>query len=256
MSEASDIGPARAAFSINEDERDLIRSLIIADPALVLGDDQVMRALIGDTGAGGRQVVDLRDRLVERLEARLGRLVQANRSMIAAAYENVAGTQQVHRAIIELMDEPDLGGFLRRLTQDVPRMMDISEARLCIEADVDGTEPAKGLGSGLEGRVLALPEGMVEAYLALDGHGEARDIVLREAEPEAEMIFGRLSQIGSEAIIRMELTGAPAILVFGAADLERFGPDQGTDLLAFFGRVVARMLERQLEEEGAEGSAG
>ncbi|MEO0764132.1 MAG: hypothetical protein AAFZ09_20400 [Pseudomonadota bacterium] len=70
-------------------ERELVRSLILADPALVLDDDGVMRALIQATGPLERNVVDLRDRLVERLETRLRRLADANRSMMAEGVLNL-----------------------------------------------------------------------------------------------------------------------------------------------------------------------
>jgi uncharacterized protein YigA (DUF484 family) len=40
--------------------------------------------------------------------------------------------------------------------------------------------------------------------------------------------------------------GHPALLAFGAHDGNRFHPDQGTDLLAFFGGVFERSLRRWL----------
>ncbi|MEL6478605.1 MAG: hypothetical protein AAFR17_14845, partial [Pseudomonadota bacterium] len=127
----------KTVVELESDERDLIRSLILGDPRLVLDDDQVMRALIGAGAQGARNVVDLRDRLVERMEERLKKLLQANRSVIAAAYENVATTNQVHRAVLALIEPDKLAEFLRRLTHDVPVMLGVEEARLCIEADVD-----------------------------------------------------------------------------------------------------------------------
>ncbi len=238
-----------AGIALNTDERDLIRSLIVADPELVLGDDQVMRALIAEDGNGqARQVVDLRDRLVERLEGRLKRLVQANRSVIAAAYENVSGTRQLHRAVLALHDAPDLGAFLRCLTTEVPVLLGVEEARVCLEADVDEARPADGLGPGLEGRVLALPEGTVEAYLMLDGEPAADGVVLREASGEAELIFGAMTSVRSEAMMRLDLEGAAGLVVFGASDPDRFGPDQGVDLLVFFGAIVGRLLLGHLAE--------
>lgn len=74
-----------------------IRAEILADPDLVLEDREVMQALIEAEGkpGGGRKVVDLRGALVTRLEARLDRLETTHRSVIAAAYENLAGTTQI-----------------------------------------------------------------------------------------------------------------------------------------------------------------
>ncbi|HUF57433.1 MAG TPA: DUF484 family protein [Thermohalobaculum sp.] len=250
-----DLGTAApgSAFEIDAEERDLIRSLILAEPELVLGDDQVMRRLIGasDTGAAdGRRIVDLRDRLVERLETRLTRLVHTNRSVIAAAYETVAGTGQLHRAVLDLIGAPDLGACLRVLTLETPLLVGVEEARLCLEAHVDQVRPADELGPGLEGRVLAVPEGTAEAYLALAGEVSPGGVVLRPAGEEAELLFGYPNRIRSEACLRLDMGGSAGLMVFGAADPDRFGSDQGTDLLAFFAGVVERVLLRHLQAAG------
>lgn len=237
------------AFRMTDDERDLIRSLIVADPDLVLDDDQVMRRLVGERN-GVRQVVDLRDRLVERLELRLEKLVTHHRTVIAAAYENVAGTQQVHRAVLALIEPPDLSSFLYRLTHEVPRTLGLDDARLCLESDVDSVGPAEWVGADLHGRVLALPHGTVADYMALDGAGGG-PVVLREAGAEAELIFGEANPIQSEALMRLDLAGGAGMLAFGSADPHKFDPGHGTDLLAFLGAAVERLLvQRMSENEG------
>lgn len=242
------------AVSLDAEERDLIRSLILADPELVLSDDQVLRALIRATGPLDRNVVDLRDKLVERLEQRLSKLVHANRSVIAAAYENVASTQQVHRAVTRLLEAGDLDDFLRRLTEDVPRMVSIDAVRLCLEADVDDIRPAAGVARDLGERVLALPEGMVETYLTLHPDAHAGRIVLRRAGEEAELIFG-FQRIASEALLRLDLDGAAGLLALGSTDPDRFTPEQGTDLLEFFAGAVARLAVQHLVALDAPGAA-
>ena len=127
-------------IALSSDDRDLVRSLILAEPSLVLEDDQVMQRLVGET-RGDRQVVDLRDRLVERLEMRLSKMASQQRAIVAAAYENVAGTKQLHDAVLSLIEPPELDAFLQRLTQDVPERLGLEEARLCLEADVTETGP-------------------------------------------------------------------------------------------------------------------
>lgn len=242
------------AFRMTDDERDLIRSLIVADPDLVLEDDQVMRRLVGERN-GERQIVDLRDRLVERLEARLEKLVTHHRTVIAAAYENVAGTQQVHRAVLALIEPPDLSSFLYRLTHEVPRTLGLDDARLCLESDVETAGPAESLGADLHGRVLALPHGTVADYMALDGlaldGAGPEPVVLREAGSEAELVFGEANPIQSEALMRLDLAGSTGLLAFGSADPRKFDPGHGTDLLAFLAAAVERLLvQRMSENEG------
>jgi uncharacterized protein YigA (DUF484 family) len=236
---------AAPKLRLDTEERELIRSLLLADPELVLSDDMVMRALLGATAKGARNIVDLRDKLVERLEQRLDKLVHTNRSVIAAAYENVAGTQQMHRAILALIDAPDLGEFLRRLTRDVPAMVGVEQARLCLEADVEDISPA-ALAEGLSGRVLLVPYANVSEYLMLDGDPSPGPVVLRTCGAEAELVFGAMTRTRSEALLRLELSGSVGLLAFGAADPDRFGSDQGTDLLTFFGAAVERLLTQHL----------
>ena len=238
------------AFRMTDDERDLIRSLIVADPDLVLEDQGVMRRLVGERN-GERRIVDLRDRLVERLEQRLQKLVQHHRTVIAAAYENVAGTQQVHRAVLALIEPPDLASFLYRLTHEVPRTLGLDDARLCLESDVDAVGPAEGLGgdlhTDLHGRLLALPHGTVADYMALDGAASG-PVVLREAGAEAELIFGEANPIQSEALMRLDLAGGAGLLAFGSADPRKFDPGHGTDLLVFLGAAVERLLVQRMSE--------
>lgn len=234
------------AFRLSDDERELVRSLIIADPNLVLGDDQVMRRLIGDRGSE-RQVVDLRDRLVERMEQRLEKLVAHHRTVLSAAYENVAGTQQVHRAVLALIEPPDLFAFLYRLTHEVPRMLALEDARLCLESDVADAGPAEGFGPELHGRVVALPEGTIAEYMALDG-SYTGPVVLREAGADAELVFGEANPVQSEALMRLDVPGSAAMLAFGSADPRKFDPTHGTDLLVFIAGAVERMLLKHLAE--------
>lgn len=236
------------AMRLADDERELIRSLIVADPDLVLGDDQVMQRLIG-ARTGERQVVDLRDRLVERLETRLEKMVAHHRTVVAAAYENVEGTRQLHRAVLALIEPADLSSFLLRLTHDVPRMLGLEETRLCLEADVAETGPADGFGPELHGRVVALPGGTVADYLSLDG-SHTGPVVLREAGAEAELIFGEANPVRSEALMLLDIAGSPGLLAFGSADPRKFDPAHGTDLLGFFAGAVERLLLQRLSDNG------
>ncbi|MGF1554528.1 MAG: DUF484 family protein [Paracoccaceae bacterium] len=232
---------AASALRLDTEERDLVRSLILADPSLVLDDDAVMRALIGATGPLGRNVVDLRDKLVERLETRLSHLKATNRSVVAAAYENVASTEAVHAAAMALVEADDLGAFARALSQDLPARVGIEAARLCVEEDVEDVEPADVLGEGGFG-VMLVPYGALGRYLAASPPGAA--VILRAAPAEAEALYA--AGVASEALMPFEVEGRPALFALGSADPDRFSPDQGTDLLAFLARVAAVTARRHL----------
>ena len=93
------------ATAIAED----VRMRILQDPEVILEDTDVMRALVAaNERAMGQNIVDLRGIAMERLEARLTRLEDTHRTVIAAAYENLSGMNQVHRAILSLLEPLDL----------------------------------------------------------------------------------------------------------------------------------------------------
>jgi uncharacterized protein YigA (DUF484 family) len=236
---------ADAALKLDPQTAETLRAAILADPALVLDDRQLMAALIEAAGGESRNVVDLRGALVRRLEERLARLEQAHRSVIAAAYENLAGAGQVHRCALMLLEAKNAADFLRALLVEAPEILALEAARIAVEPDADfGPLPA-----ALESRVVPLPEGGVDAYLALAEAPERDGVWLREAPPEAELIFGDdAGHVGSEALIQLEFPGGRGLLAFGAQDARRFSPEHGVDLVSFLGGVVARALPRWLKQ--------
>lgn len=228
-----------------------IRSRILAEPALVLEDQEVMRALLkADRRTAGRNVVDLRGVLVERLEDRLDRLEDTHREVLAAAYENVAGTNQVHRACLALLDAGDFAAFLTALTRDIPATLGVDLIRLALEAPA--AEPGAGLGP--EGRlrdtVVALPEGGADAYVTQGRGVGARAVTLRRLAKASPDIYGEhAGRVASEAVLRLELGPGKlgGLLAFGSFEPARFDADQGTDLIGFFGGVFERSLRRWLD---------
>ena len=226
-----------------------IREQILSDPGLILEDQELMRALLkADRSALGRNVVDLRSVLVDRLEERLDRLEDTHREVLAAAYENVAGTNQVHRACLALLEPSEFPGFLQVLIRDVAPILAVEVIRLGLETPA--AEPGASLGpeGPCRGVVVALPEGGVHTYVTQGRGLGARRVTLRQlVKASPDLYGGEADAVRSEALLRLDLgDGPPGLLAFGATDSHRFHPDQGTDLLAFFGGVVERSLRRWL----------
>ena len=225
-----------------------IREKIIAEPDVILEDKAIMQALIGaNERMLGGNIVDLRGIAMERLEERLGRLEDTHRSVIAAAYENLAGTNRIHRAILAMLDPTEFEGFLRGLSTTVADILRVDVMRLVLE-DADGTgAPVKAR----LGDVLSLvPPGFIEAYVTRGRDGATvRPVVLRQVRPEAVEVYGdAVAWIGSEALIRLDFGEGtrPGLLVMGSEDPHQFRANQGTDLLTFFGGVFERQMRRWL----------
>ncbi|KCV83053.1 hypothetical protein ATO10_05567 [Actibacterium atlanticum] len=224
-----------------------LRDKIIADPDVILEDADLMRALIAANDKSlGTNVIDLRGIAMERLEARLERLEDTHRSVIAAAYDNLAGTNQVHRAVLALMDAADFESFLKVLADEVTDILRVDSIRLVLETAQDDDNPAvRKLGD-----VLSVAEpGFIHSYLS-QGRGSAdRQVTLRQMQPQDEVVYGEAAGwIRSEALLKLDLGEGrlPGMLAMGAEDPNQFSPSQGTDLLSFFAGVFERSMQRWL----------
>jgi len=225
-----------------------IRDRLISKPEVILEDRDVMRALItANERIMGANIVDLRGIAMERLEARLDRLEDTHRSVIAAAYENLAGTNLIHRAILKMLDPTDFEGFLTNLGAEVGPILRVDAVRLVLESLQGGEEEVavKKLGQVL----YVTTPGFIDRYMSNGRTGAPRSVVLRPTTTEADRIFtGAPGAIRSEAALRLDLGEGrlPGMLVLGAEDPHQFRPNQGTDLLAFFAGVFERTMHRWL----------
>ncbi|MEL7213260.1 MAG: DUF484 family protein [Pseudomonadota bacterium] len=224
-----------------------LRDKIIAAPEVILEDPDVMAALIAaNERAMGSNIVDLRGIAMERLEARLDRLEDTHRSVIAAAYENLAGTNQVHRAILRMLDPVEFENFLKDLGGEVADILRVDCVKLVLESVQDEASPVvQRLGD-----VLSVAEpGVIDQYITMGRNTPVRPVTLRQVHPDADDLYGETGGwIRSEACLKLDLGDGrlPGMLALGAEDPHQFAPQQGTDLLAFFAGVFERAMRRWL----------
>ena len=226
---------------------DSLREAIISRPDVILDDSDVMQALIAaNEKAMGGNIVDLRGIAMERLETRLDRLEDTHRNVIAAAYENLAGTNQIHRAILRMLDPVEFETFLRDLGKDVADILRVDAIKLVLESVQNDSDPSvQRLGEVLN---VAEP-GFIDDYLTQGRSGTVRQVTLRGVQDGSEHIYGDKSDwIRSEACLKLDLGAGrlPGLLVLGTEDPHMFGPQQGTDLLVFFTGVFERAMRRWL----------
>jgi len=222
-----------------------VRDRIIADPESVLEDRDVMRALAeANTSQLGGNVVDIRGVAIERLETRLDRLEDTHRSVIAAAYENLAGTNQIHRAILALLDPHEFEGFLMSLGTKVAEILQVDTVKLVLESLETGEDPV----IDRLGKVLMVAEpGFVQDYVGTTGAN--RNVVLRQTRPQENSVYGEASAwVRSEACLKLDFgpRRLPGMLILASEDPHMFKPNQGTDLLTFFAGVFEKSMRRWL----------
>ncbi len=223
-----------------------IRKKIISDPELILEDPDVMRALVGaDPTALGDNIVDLRGIALNRLETRLDRLEDTHRSVIAAAYENLAGTNVIHRSILQLLEPTDFTQFMKNLAE-VADIMRVDTVRLVLESVQESDEAAL---RPLDDILVRAQKGMIDSYISQGRNAPVRVVTLRQIHPENSDVYGKNADwIRSEACLKLDFGPGtlPGMLVFGSEDPHQFKPTQGTDLMAFFANVFERTMRRWL----------
>jgi uncharacterized protein len=183
---------------------------------------------------------------MERLEARLERLEDTHRSVIAAAYENLAGTNQMHRAILRILEPADFEEFLTVLDTDVAEILRVDCVRLVLESRGRGRTPC----SAARTRSCCWPNPASSTTTSPAG-APCRCAPSRCARsiPARAGLFGEGGDwIRSEACVKLDLGPGrlPGMLCFGAEDPEQFTPAHGTDLIAFFASVFERAMRRWL----------
>lgn len=230
------------------DDLDALRAQILTHPDVILEDAEVMRALVdASEKSRGGNIVDLRGVAMQRLESRLEQLEDTHRTVIAAAYDNVSGTNQVHRATLALMDAADFESFLSTLHGEVTDILRVDCIRLVLESAANAEPPLPMAGDMM--RVVR--PGYVEHYLT-EGHPgtRLRRVTLRALPDTFGALYEGLDRkIRSEAALLLDLgeDRLPAMLLFGAEDLRQFTPDMGTDLLEFLAGVFERQMRHWLK---------
>lgn len=222
-----------------------LRMRILQEPDVILEDPDVMRALIAaNERAMGGNIVDLRGVAMDRLEARLQRLEETHRSVIAAAYENLAGMTQVHRAILALLEPLSFEGFLATLETDLPQILRVGRVKLVLESH-EAADPSLARVGGV---LTVVRPGFVTDYIS---QGRAiRAVTLRRVNGNARLVYGPDAEwVQSEACLLLDFGEGrlPGMLAFASDSALHFTPNQGTDLLDFMGGVFERAMRRWLE---------
>lgn len=220
-----------------------LRDVILAAPERLLDDRDVMAALVAASEAQSGNVIDLRSLAMQKLQERLDTLEETHRSVIAAAYENLAGTNQINRAILELLDPLTFDEFLVALAGNVAQALKVDAVGLLLETTQSPAAPASPT-------VLRIvPPGTVGDYLSGGRNVSLRPVVLRQCMPDNDQVYGEAAAwVRSEALMRLDFGAGrlPGLLALGSEDPHHFKPSHGTDLLAHFAGVFERTMRRWL----------
>jgi len=167
-----------------------------------------------------------RTRMLERVRS----LTMTRDALVDTARQNHAIQAQIHGAVLALFDANDWAALDMRMQRSI---------RTALGADYLGlyVENAK------------LPKGLVgihtksEGFVAHVMQGEFERIGPCTAQ-SALLFDGQINQMSSEALIRLDWGPGEALLVFASKDRQAYRVGQGTELISFFAKSVARLFHR------------
>jgi uncharacterized protein YigA (DUF484 family) len=223
-----------------------VRAELLADPSIILNDQELMDSLLAATDIKlGTNVVDLRHVAMNRLSDKLGELEGTHQSVVAAAYQNLLGTKQIHQAVIQLLGKKSLEDFVMSLNSELLKTLSVDCIFILLEKP-DGSVDSL-ISTNYRPSIQTVMPGFVNTYITQGGLTELSKVKLRKATSVTNQLFENASiKIESEACVQLNLDENQIIgmITFGSSDANFFEPGQGTDLLKFFASACEKMLER------------
>lgn len=227
----------------NSDKIHDIKKKIISNPEIILDDLEVMKVLFNSySEATGENIIDLRSVAIKKLEAKIKQTETTNRSIIAAAYENISGYELIHKAILLILEVDNFEDLQVQLSQTVQPALKVTHIHIMIEQE----EPENTAIKSNNYISIAKP-GSVKTYINLENELLQKTVTMRQVSSPNESIYGqKVHSIKSEAVIQLDLgeKKIPALLIIGSNKAIQFEPKKGTELLEFFGSVMERVIKR------------
>ncbi len=216
-----------------------VKAFLMAHPDFVTADAELIAALVPPRTAG-RNVVDLQQFVIGKLQNQVRTLRDIQSELIEASSLNSLAREQVHAAACALLDARNFEHLIDYVTapEGLARALGVRAAALCVET-------ANGVsGIGLRNVRVLEPGGVARLM------GGERSYRLAANVRGSRGLYNHLADtVQSEALVRLDFArGAPAgILALGGHSQEQFHPEQAADLLEFLARVVERCVRRWLD---------
>ena len=180
-------------------------------------------------------VIGFRDKALIELRHKIAALGEANADLAAFARGHAGAVAQIHAAALSAMDAEGLDHLIHIVTQDWPDSLGLDAVVTALAA---GESAMRAAPAGLQ---MVAP-----AQVAGTAGGPA--VVMRIVD-QGDGVFGpAASLIRAEALIRLDLPEplGPGLLALGSREVHAFESGHGSELLAFLGAVVSRMISRWL----------
>ena len=198
----------------------------------------------------GEAVVDFQQHAIRHLQETLRDVQEDNITLLEMTRSQISSMIQVQRSIITLIETTHLQGFVERLCNDVPNIFQCDVLRLGLEGDATSYE-SYNPQQHYSGLVL-IREPFLDS-LEEDGNvvWDSTD-TLFELPNHVDILFSECTDLARSALfihIHLPHIDKRAVIAFGSRHRGYFAEDYDTDMMQFFGRIVALRLDQYICEQ-------
>jgi uncharacterized protein YigA (DUF484 family) len=214
-------------------ENDTVAEYLRRNPSFLVDNPDLVVTLTPPDFRHGEDVIDMQRFMLDSLQKHIQSLTSREKKFLAIAEDRVAGFGRVQDGAVMLLGANSFRAMVRSINFDLPDLLDIDSARLCLEGG--------GTGDWSSG-AHALTPGVADKLI-----GRKNDVALLEDAADRRALVGmEKADVKSLALIRLSSgdKSARGILALGSAETDGFNPRQGTDLLSFLARVIESCMRR------------
>jgi uncharacterized protein YigA (DUF484 family) len=230
--------PAQPIAQADEGMEAAIMAYLVEHPDFVERHPALLRTLTPPSVDRGNGVVDFQRFMVARLQGDVDQLNLENTALIHTARANAHSQSRIHSAALALIEARSLGQLLEVLTGDLMDLLDVDVIAMVVESN--GVDLPHVAASGIR----IVEPGAVESWLG------RRDVLLQGGVTGDPVIYGPgAGLIQSEALLRLNISSRTpeGLVAFGSRDPDLFQEGQGTELIAFLGGTIERLLRAWLD---------
>lgn len=181
------------------------------------------------------KIIDFEAKSRVRMLERVRELTMARDALIETAKANHVAQAQVHAAILGILDAKSWADLDARLRGSVRASLCLDHVGLVVECpDLPDLKAVRSVSSGHVSRFM---QDQFQ-WLGPVGH-------------EGKTLYGiRAGDLRSQALLRIHCGEGEAVLCFASKDRNTFQGPEGTDLIAFFAKVVERLIHDIVTDHG------
>jgi uncharacterized protein len=198
-----------------KDESAAVAAFLRANPDWLAGNLDLYRVLTPPNRVHGEVLADHMAAMVRAERAHAAAMEERADDVLAAGRAAAGMASRVQEAVLALL----------RAAGEIPSILAVDSAHLCIEAIMPGTLP--------------LPEGTVARLLG------GRQVLFRDTVTDGRRLHAEAAGLaGHDALVLVPAHGPPALLALLARDRSVLDPVRGAGALSFLGRAIAAAMGR------------